>query len=112
MDLEEELLALRYQRSEMLGKNVMENSPDEMARLVFGGQQGLARQNATHGDNSQGQGARCGYRLPGFEGRIGDFLSQVFLGTQGSATGQQFCQRHTNGDVCSFFFCGMDNVGD
>ena len=28
----------------------------------------------------QGQKATCGYRMPGFERRIGDFLSQVFLG--------------------------------
>ena len=78
VDLEDELFAFRYQWSLMLGNSVMDNSPDDMARLVAG---------ATHGDRSQGQGTTCGYRMPGFEGRIGDFLSQVFVGTQWSATG-------------------------
>ena len=36
MDLEDELFALRYQWSEMLGTSAIENSPDEMARLVPG----------------------------------------------------------------------------
>ena len=36
MDLQDELLALRYQWSEMLGNTAMENSSDEMARLVLG----------------------------------------------------------------------------
>ena len=36
VDLEGELFALRYQWSEMLGNSAMENSHDEMARLVPG----------------------------------------------------------------------------
>ena len=36
VDLEDDLLALRFQWSEMLGNSAMENSPDEMARLVPG----------------------------------------------------------------------------
>ena len=36
VDLEDELFALRYQRSEMLGNSAEANSPDEMARLVAG----------------------------------------------------------------------------
>ena len=36
VDLEDELFALRYQWSEMLGNSAMENSRDEMARLVPG----------------------------------------------------------------------------
>ena len=36
VDLEDELFALRYQWSEMLGNSAEENSPDEMAQLVLG----------------------------------------------------------------------------
>ena len=36
VDLEDELFALRYQWSEMLGNSAEENSPDEMAQLVPG----------------------------------------------------------------------------
>ena len=36
MDLEDELFALRYRWSEMLGNSAMENLSDEMARLVPG----------------------------------------------------------------------------
>ena len=36
VDLEDELFALRYQWSEMLGNSAEKNSPDEMARLVPG----------------------------------------------------------------------------
>ena len=36
VDLEDELFALQYQWSEMLGNSAMENSPDEMARPVPG----------------------------------------------------------------------------
>ena len=69
VDLEDELCVLR---------------PDEMARLVPGAcvtdSKGLYDKNATHGHHSQMQGALCGYRLLGFEGRIGDILSKVFFG--------------------------------
>ena len=34
VNLEDELFALRYHWSEMLGNTALENSPDEMARLV------------------------------------------------------------------------------
>ena len=76
VDLDDELFALRHQWSEMLGNSEMENSP-----------KGLYEKMQNTVITSQGQGPACGHRMPGFEGRIGDFLSQFFLGTQWSATG-------------------------
>ena len=67
VDLEDDLFALRWQWSGMSGNSVMENSPDERARLVPGAcvkdSKGLHDKNATHGDHSQVHGATCGYRM-------------------------------------------------
>ena len=73
VDLEEELFALRY-RWAILQRKIHQMKwlnwyHDKMQHTVIT--------------------PKGGHRMPGFEGRFGDFRSQVFLGTQRSTTGKQ-----------------------
>ena len=87
VDLEDELFALRYQWSEMLGNRVMEHSPGQMAPLVPGAcvtdSKGLydKMQHTVVAPNGKERG------MHGFERRIGDFLSQVFWVRSGGQLG-------------------------
>ena len=98
VDLEDELFAW----SEMFPHiTALENSLDEMARLVPGAcvtdSKGSVRQTATHCGHFKREGASRVHRVPALEGRVGIFRSQAFLGTQWSTAERQSYQRHRNG---------------
>ena len=98
VDLEDELFSLRYQRSEMLGNNAVEHSPDKMAGMVSGSyvadSEGLYDKMQHTMITPQGKSASCRYRVTGFEGRIGDVFSRVPLGARCCTTYELYSGRY------------------
>ena len=88
MDLEDELFALRFLWSEMMGNTALENSPDEMARLGLGA---CVKQHTLV--TPKGKDRRVDIEC-GFARRVGSFHSQAFLGTQWSEVWEQSDKRH------------------
>ena len=83
VDLEDELFALRYHWSDDVAHiTALENSLDEMARLVPGAcvtdSKGSVRQTTTHSDHSEREGASRVRRVPALEGKVGIFPQSSF----------------------------------
>ena len=84
VDLEDELFALRYQWSEMLGNSAIENFPDVLGACVTDSKRLYDKMQHTV---ITPKGKESGHRMPDSEETFGDFLNPVFWGTKWSTTG-------------------------
>ena len=104
--MEDELFALRCQWSEMFGNSVMENSPDEMGRLVPGAcvthSKGLWEKMQHTMTTPKGKERRVDIECLALKEGLETSSAKFYWVHSGASTGNKSFQRHRDGTVCFF----------